>query len=500
MQDSASKVKHGLVWLGAAGATLRAIDFTSSIVILWLLTSRDMGLASLSWTFAVIIESFNGLGVGIALVQSEQLERDELDSLYWFTLGFGACFVVAIVLSSPVLASFFDTPALRWMIAVAALRLLFMSAAHVPQQLLQRNLRFQTIAAVQTLAAGLAAITKIALAALGFGAWSLVIGHTAEGLFTLLAVYALAPFYPRFSFSFARTRRFVVFGSKAAISSVLYQSYRNLDFVIVGRAFGITALGAYRVAFDLAMIPLMAILDVVNRTAFPVYSRIGVGDSRRLTELFLSMTRNLALVSGALAVLLHFYGAELLVAVTGKAWTSAGPLVEVLCWAAFLRTLTQSIPQLFHAAGRPELAAYDSLITLVCFLASAFASVAVFGSRFGANAVSAAWIATYLVTLFILRAMARTVVGLGFWEYLKNLRHPLALMSVLFVVLTVTRGLLARLLPAPFSTLLGIALGIALVTGYLGAVLGLRVTNMLPTRTPRSASQEESAPPPNALS
>ncbi|MFZ5891897.1 MAG: oligosaccharide flippase family protein [Myxococcota bacterium] len=475
MRDAESKVQRGFFWLGASGGALRLIDLASSIVILWRLSAEQMGLASLAWTVAVIIESFNGLGIGVAMVQAEQLEEDELDSLFWFSVAVGVGLSFAIALASPSIASAFGRGAYWPMLAVASTRLAFMAVALVPMQLLQRRLEFKALAVVQTLAAALAGITKVALLLAGSGAWALVLSHAAEGLFTLGVVYLLAPFWPKARFSLQKTLRFVRFGAKAAASTVLYQSYRNLDFVIVGRAFGVATLGAYRIAFDVAMVPAMAILDVVNRTAFPIYSRIGTSHLDSLKRMFLSMTKRLALVTGPLALLSALFAPDILALVSGARWSEAGPMIQVLCWAAFLRTLTQSIPQLFHAAGRPELAAYDSLITLPCFFACGWGLVRLFGASLGANAVSFAWIATYSLTLVVLFFMARSIFPLRGREFAKSLLPAFALMALLALVLVPLAPVAKRFLPAPVATLAGVALGLCLAFGYARYVLKIRL-------------------------
>lgn len=475
MRDHDSKVWRGFFWLGASGGALRLIDLAGSVVILYRLSAEQMGLASLAWTVAVIIESFNGLGVGVALVQAPELDEEELDSLFWFCVLVGLVLSAGIALASPAIAQAFGRGAYWPMLAVASTRLTFMSVALVPMQLLQRRLEFKSLALVQTLAAALAGISKVTLLFANAGAWALVLAHAAEGLFTLLVSYALFPFWPKARFSFEKTRRFLRFGARAAASSVLYQSYRNIDFVIVGRFFGVTALGAYRVAFDVAMVPAMAILDVVNRTAFPIYARIGLAHPDSLKRTFLTMTRRLALVSGPLAVLSVFFAPDILNLVSGSRWAAANPLIEVLCWAAFLRTLTQSIPQLFHAAGRPELAAYDSLLTLPCFVAFGWGLVHWFGPLLGANAVSLAWIATYLCTLTVLFLMVRGIVPLKAREFLRCLAEPASLMALLWVAVSFGQPALRARLALPFATALGVALSLGLGLGYARYVLKIRL-------------------------
>ncbi|MGC4091672.1 MAG: lipopolysaccharide biosynthesis protein [Polyangiaceae bacterium] len=494
MRDAEQKVTRGFFWLGASGGVLRVLDLLGSIFILWLLDAEQVGIAALAWTVAMIVESFNGLGVGVALVQSPELDEEESDSLFWFSSALGLGLSVAIAVASPAIARAYGREAAWSMLAVASSRVAFVAAALVPVQLLQRRLEFKELAVVQTSAAAVAALVKIGLLLLGAGAWSLVISHVVEGAFTLVSVYALSPYWPKWRFSFGKSTRFLRFGAKAAASTILYQSYRNLDFVIVGKVFGVATLGAYRVASDVAMVPAQAVLDVVNRTAFPVYARIGLGHPETLKRMFLSMTRRLALVSGPLCVLSLLFAPSILALVSGARWDAAGPMIRLLCWAALLRSLTQSIPQLFHAAGRPELAAYDSSLTLIGFVASAYALVKLFGASLGANAVSLAWITTYALTLCALFLMTRWIVPLKIGEFAKSLLQPLLMMVVLGALLSPLKPVLDRALPQALSTGVGLGLGLATLFGFARFVLKVR----LAPKSHSSSRRDGSSYPPAA--
>ncbi|HET9930586.1 MAG TPA: hypothetical protein VFQ35_07860, partial [Polyangiaceae bacterium] len=166
-------------------------------------------------------------------------------------------------------------------------------------------------------------------------------------------------------------------------------------------------------------------------------------------------------------------------------------MIEVLCWAAFLRTLTQSIPQLFHAAGRPELAAYDSLFTLPCFVGFGWVLVRAFGSTLGANAVSFAWMATYLCTLSVLFLMVRGIMPVKLREFLGCLGGPLSLMGVLWGAARVQHALYVRFLPSAFATALGLGLSLLVALAYVRFVLKIRVGR----RSPARRDDGDSSPP-----
>ena len=58
------------------------------------------------------------------------------------------------------------------------------------------------------------------------------------------------------------------------LSSIIYHAYRNADFLLIGRFLGTEVVGIYRVAFELGMTPLDAVLQIVNRVQYPIYARL----------------------------------------------------------------------------------------------------------------------------------------------------------------------------------------------------------------------------------
>jgi len=474
-------MKKGLVWLGSASAVMRVIELVSTIIIWWFLTKEELGLAALSWSIGVVLEAFNGLGVGTALVQAPELTSVQKHSLFWFSVGLAGILVSAISLGSGYLAAFFGDASLQPLIVVSIVRFLFLAVALVPMQLLIRDMKFKELALTQTIAALTAAAVKITLAALGFGAWALVLAYTMEGFVIFVGVYYFSNYRPGLSFAWKSISGMVVFGFKVAASGILYHVYRNLDYFVLGRFFGTSAVGVYKVGFDIAMLPAQSVLDVINRTAFPVYARIQK-NRLRLKETYLWTTRSLGLLVSAIPVFLMFSAHDLLTIIADGRWISAVPVVQILCWAAVLRCLAQATPQLFHAVGKPELAVYDSAVTFTSLAITFFGAAAVFGESMGFIAIAWAWLLSYPLIIFILWLFARTQIPLGWWEFIRSLWAPAASTIVLTLLIAGLNRLLNPL--QPLSPWIGLTTRfIVLMTGFLvfiRFVLGIRRSVLFP--------------------
>ena len=104
MNEPNSNIKQGFLWLGTANIAAQIFDVISSVLILIFLSKTEIGLATLAWSFAVIVESFNGLGVGTSMLQKKDLPQKEVNSLFWFSTGFSIAAFLLIVLLSPMIS------------------------------------------------------------------------------------------------------------------------------------------------------------------------------------------------------------------------------------------------------------------------------------------------------------------------------------------------------------------------------------------------------------
>ena len=429
MNEPNSNIKQGFLWLGTANIAAQIFDVISSVLILIFLSKTEIGLATLAWSFAVIVESFNGLGVGTSMLQKKDLPQKEVNSLFWFSTGFSIAAFLLIVLLSPMISIYYNSPELSAMMAVSALKLPIVGAMLVPLQLLNRDLKYKQIGAAQTVASFLSSVTKIGLAASGLGAWSLVIAHVSSGIFMFIGVLFFSSFYPVLYFKFPEIKEHIVFGSRVTFSGVIYHIYRNADYLIIGKLLGNEALGVYRVAFDIAMTPAMALLNVVNRASFPVFSRIS-SNRDQLAKTFIWTQKNLTFFIAPLSLFIIFTAGDI-IAIAGKEkWAEAVPAIQILAVAAFMRTVAQTFPQLFHAVGRPAFAVYDSLMTFFLSVSFFLFFISFFKESMGILSACIAWFATYPLAIAFLIYLTRKVVPVTFFSYIATFKETLTACAV----------------------------------------------------------------------
>ncbi len=422
--DGREEIRRGFLWLGAASAIGRVLDVGGVFVVLWFVTREQLGQATLAWSVAVLLEAFNGLGVGQALVQAADVGEREKHSAFWYTMVVASVLVLVVFAGADLLAMIYDSPGLAPMLRVSVTKLWFVGAAVVPLALLNRELAFERIATISTFASLVSGLLTCGLAALGFGAWALVLGQTSHGVVTMVGAWFAHRYRPRLVFDRSALAPHARFGGQLAASSVLYHFYRNVDYFIVGRVLDVAAVGLYRVAFDLAMTPTLAVLTVVNRSAVPVYARLSQ-QKEALKRAFLWTLSSLGLLLAPVTALLAFNAADILSFVKNGEWSEAAPLVPWLSFAALLRCLDQTFPQLFLGLKRPAFAFYDSAIALCVISGSIYGMLALFGDRYGPLSVAWAWLLAYPFLLAVLGLFLRQLLVVPTRELLATQRHTL---------------------------------------------------------------------------
>lgn len=495
MRDPREQLRLGVFWLGSANLAAQVLDAASLFVVLAFLSKEDLGIATLAWSIAVILEAFNGLGTGAALLQAPTVSKVQAGSVFWYAVGLGLVLAGAMSAMSPLIADFYGNRSLAPMVVVSALKLPIVSAALVPLHLLNRDLKFRDLALIQTASTFLSAVVKIVLAVWGLGAWALVWANTAFGVFTLAGALMRRPFVPSLRFSFSEIRGHVKYGLAASVHAILYHAYRNLDFLVVGRVLGNEALGVYRVAFDVAMTPSQAVQMTVGRTAFPVFTRM-VGDRPALVETFVWTERGLAFVTAAIALFVTFGGHDLLEIVGPNRWGAALPTLTILAWAAVLRSLGQLFPELYKALGRPVFALYASVLTFV-LLSVGFGGGLFLFPNSGTLPVAWTWFVVQAFMLFQQLWLARRLVPLRVRHFAGALFHPSAAVVVATVpsaLLVWARSSFPQTVVVSWVFVPVLALVIVLVFWrYLHRVLGLTLGGLLGRTQPKAATRRSEA-------
>jgi len=402
LDDHYKHLRRGFNWLGSATVIAKLIDFGTIVTVLLFLTKDQVGVASLVVSIGMVVESMNGLGTGEALVQARDVSRLQLDTVFWFVIGLSLVIVCVILLLSPAVQMVYGIAGMTAYLAVIAVKQPIVGAALIPIALMNRALQYERIAVVNVIATFLAALTRLGLAVGGAGAWALVIGFAAHGLYTLIGAQVARPFRPSLQFRMYAISGLTHFGVRAAVNNALHQMFKNVDYLLIGWLYGPSQLAIYRVAFDIAMEPVMAVGMLVNRTSMPVFARVWENKAKllgalqwslgRLEILLMPLMAFFVMAADPLMTLLHDR--------EGHSYAGAALPLKLLAIAAMLRVTLEVLYALMLASGRPGAAVRLSGSTLLLLSGGLLTAGFIYPAGTGVVAMSAVWLLIYPPLLF----------------------------------------------------------------------------------------------------
>jgi O-antigen/teichoic acid export membrane protein len=396
-EDHRRHLGRGFNWLGGAAIIAKVVDFATILAVLLYLTKAQVGIGSLVIAFGMVIEAFDGLGTGDALVQAPEITREQLDSLFWFILAAALAVASITLLAAPLVQHIYGQPGMASFFLLVALKQPLVGAAVIPLALLNRALRYEAIAGINVGATFGAAAVRFAIALAGGGAWAIAGGYFFSGAFILLGALIASPFAPRLRFHYAEIAPLIRFGLRSASANIFEQIFKNIDYMLVGWFYGAAPLALYRVAFDVAMEPAMAIGTIINRTALPVFARAAAIPGQ-LADALLWSLRRLAVLNAPLMIGLFLMASPLMSLLhdaQGHSYAAAAIPLQILCLAAILRITSQLITPVLVGTGQPGKAAWVSAATLVLLSLGILAAGLHFPARTGIIAVAGVWLAAY---------------------------------------------------------------------------------------------------------
>ncbi len=428
-ENPKKSIQKGFVWIGFASILSQILDAAAMVVAMIFLTTQEIGLMTLALSLTAILEAFNSLGTNQALLQDNALTREETHSVFWFASGSGiALYLIALPLVWP-LAHFYESAALVPLFLVVLIKMPLVSFASIPLQLINRRFEYKKISAINTLTTLVCNILKITLVILGCGAWSFVIPNVCFGAGTLIGAFLLSRYRPVFHFKWSECKRFIKYGAKFCVGNAFDQLVKNLHFFIVGKFLGEGTLGIYKIAYEVAMTPALALYYVVGKSSFPIFSRLQ--DKRaELSELFKWNQRNISIFAAIPCVFLLFCSADIFNFLPNKDWNGAAPIIPFALTLAYIRSIAQTYPDLYRACGHPEYPIYVSgaecvLVLVLC------SSILFFFPQTGIPGMLSVWIGILLVIFMIHRQLRKRFVDVTVLGMMKQISH--GVLIILFV-------------------------------------------------------------------
>ena len=348
-----TKTIRGIKWTGIARGSQQTLQIVIIIVLARLLLPEDFGIIAMAMVFTGLIAIFNDFGIGIAIIQKQNLTDEELSSIFWFSICIGLLATLFTIAVSPLIAAFYKKDILIPLIALMSLGFFFTACSTVQQSLLMKEMNFKKLALIEILSALIGGMVAIYLAYKGYGVWSLAWQTLTTSFITTGLLWMGRKWTPLFRVNYNGIRTILRFSLHLLGFRILDYFSSNVDYLMIGRFLGAEALGYYTLAYRLMINPLQNISKVVSRVLFPAFSEIQE-DNERFRSAYLRSTKFIAIVTLPIMFGLFAVANEFILTFFGAKWAPAIFIIKVLCIVGIFQSTASTVGQIYLAKGKTD--------------------------------------------------------------------------------------------------------------------------------------------------
>lgn len=485
-RDAGSVVK-AVAWSAAHSWGSSFFAFLVTIVLARLLEPVDFGLVAMAMVYIHFVDIFVQQGLGEAVIQRSQIERAHLDSAFWISMGASVALAVASVAMARPIATIFREPDLAPVVAWLSLNLVFSGLQATQKAILKRELRFAELAVRALIANFVGGVAGVGGALAGLGVWSLVIQTLVGQAVSAALLWHISDWRPAWRVSMRHFRDLFRFGASVFASNIFTFANRHLDDLLIGVFLGSVPLGFYTIAYQIVSKATTLLVSVINRVAFPVFSRFQ-DDPVRMRDSFYAATRYTSLVAFPAFLGVFAVAPEFITVVYGAKWTTSIPVLQVLAFVGIFSAVFNFNGSVLLAAGKASwrlwlIAAY-SVAAAVAFM------VAV---RWGIVAVAAGFVASRYLLSPLPVWMLHKVLSFRTRNYLRQFAVPLGGSALMVAGVLLLKPLIEPAVAPVVALVCYVLAGIVLYGAFV-----LAVSPGLPRRLARRVREARAAGPAGA--
>jgi teichuronic acid exporter len=462
--DLKIKAIKSTAWYIGTRVWMQALSWGVTLILARILAPADYGLFAMAFTVVTILDLLQEFGLGVSIVQRQDLSREQINAIFWFLFAVSLAVVALMFVGAEYGVRFYREPRLIWIIRILSLVFLINSLGVVPYSLLTKEIDFRARSLAEAAGVVASAVVSLGVAYAGYGVWALIYGQLSRAIVKNLAMFISSKWLPGLAVSFTELRDILKFSLRIASATSLGSITDTITNAIIGKFLGGYSLGLYSVAIGLGQNnPLNKVSGgVISQLSFPLFSKLQ-NDIGLLQKYFLQITRILAIVSLPLQIGLALVAHDLVVVLLSDKWIGTVRLVQIFAIGGIFQIVTLPSASLLMARGRSDCIFQISLAYAIG-LTSAFL-VAV---NWGLIGAVAAWLVIF--------------IPIRIWLLLLSLRelrmsaavYALAICRALFasIAMTIVVILVQLTLGSRFSETVSLATEVgAGAISYLGCLL-----------------------------
>ncbi len=347
----------GATWTSASSVVVTLCQLATLVILARFLAPEDFGVMAILMVVVGFCQVFMDAGISYAIIQRQDITHIQLSSLYWLNIAAGVILAGAVYLLAPLIGSFYEHAQMAGMIRLLCPVFIVIAAGNQYRILCQKELQFARMALAEGAAALGSLIVAVLSAMAGYGVYALIFGmmtQAALSSFIFLVIGLKYHHRPAVVYRHRELTGFFSFGLYQMGDRAMNYLNTYADTLLIGKFLGMEALGFYNLAWQLCVFPVLRINPILNKVAFPVFSKLQ-GDEEKRALYYTNFVRVAGLIMIPLMVFVFYFASPIVHIVYGQGWEITATLASILAAVGIIKATSAPGGALFLSLGRADI-------------------------------------------------------------------------------------------------------------------------------------------------
>lgn len=422
-------MKKALLWKLLERFGVQGAQFILQIVLARLLSPEHYGVLAIMIIFTTLANVFIQTGFNTALIQNKDVTDEDYSSVLWVTLGIAGVLYAIIFLCAPLIAAFYDMPALIWPLRVLAIMLFPGAINSIQLAKVSRDMDFKKVFISNIGAIIVSGVAGIVIALLGGGLWALVAQSMLNVLIAAIVMQITTRLKFRFVINFKRIKILFAYGWKLLVSGLIDTLYSDLQGLVIGKKYNSATLGYFNRGKQFPQFLMNSINGAVQSVMLPAMSE-KQDDKENLKILMRnSITLSSYIIFPLMAGLAAVAEPLVLLLLTEK-WLPAVPYLQIYCFSFAFHPVHSCNLQAINAIGRSDLFLKLEIIKKSYGLIALIIALAFFESPI---AIASTGLVTAFLSCFVNALPNKKLINYSYFEQLHDMLPSFLLSAFMFI-------------------------------------------------------------------
>lgn len=412
-------VINSLWWKVLERSTVQIFNLAVQIVLARMIAPAKFGQLAIIVAIINYAALFVQSGIGTAIVQKVDLHKEDINTLFTFSLTFAFIFYIVIFFSSPWIANAYSMQDLIWPLRVLALILFLNAISAIQTALLSRKMQFKTLFLRSLIAVPVSGLIGILMAYKELGIWALVAQNLINMGLVVLVMYMGTEIRLSIGFNYHRFISLFSFSGRVLLSTLVSGFGDTIRTMTIGKKFSSSNLAYYDKANTYSGYVTQIANASISSVLLPALSK------RQENKAHLkSMARqSVGLTAFVMIPLLTAVAVAakplVLILLTDK-WADSIPLLMIFCFLRIPYCLTTIDKQVYYAIGNSRIGLYYEIGLFLATITMLIITVPI-----SLMAISIGALIIELIACVVLFVVSSRIYGYSLKERFSDISKPI---------------------------------------------------------------------------